>query len=81
MHMRDWISKLDAFLRAGDREILDHAGHISAEEAKRKAELEFEKFDVQRRRLDDAQAEVEFTQGVEILAKHAKKLKPPKREK
>jgi hypothetical protein len=33
MTMRDWIAKLDAFLRAGDREILEHAGSISAEEA------------------------------------------------
>ena len=56
MTMRDWITKLDAFLRAGDRKILEHAGSISAEEAKQKAELEFDKFDRQRRRLEDAQA-------------------------
>jgi hypothetical protein len=31
MYMRDWISKLDDFLRLGEREILTHAGTISHE--------------------------------------------------
>ncbi len=30
MHMSDWIRKLDEFLRLNEREILDHAGRISA---------------------------------------------------
>jgi hypothetical protein len=77
MTMRDWIAKLDAFLHAGDREILAHAGSISAEEAKRKAELEFDKFDHQRRQLEDAQADAQFAKEVEDLAKQAKQIKPP----
>ena len=81
MTMRDWIAKLDAFLRAGDRDILEHAGSISAEVAKQAAELEFEKFDRQRRQLEDAQADAQFAQGVENLAKKAKQLKLPKRKK
>jgi hypothetical protein len=81
MTMRDWIAKLDAFLRAGDREILEHAGTISAEEAKRSAELQFEKFDRQRRQLEDAQADAQFADEVENLAQKAKQLKPPKRKK
>jgi hypothetical protein len=80
MTMRDWIAKLDAFLRAGDRETLAHAGSISAEEAKRKAELEFDKFDRQRRQLEDAQADAQFAQEVEDLAKQAKQIKPPQRK-
>jgi hypothetical protein len=79
--MRDWIAKLDAFLRAGDREILEHAGSISAEEAKRKAELEFDRFDRQHRRLEDAQADAQFAREVEDLAKKVKQLKPSKRKK
>lgn len=79
--MRDWIAKLDAFLRAGDREILEHAGSITAEEAKRAAELEFEEFDRQRRQLEDAQANALFAEEVENLAQKAKQLKPPRREK
>ncbi len=46
MYMRDWIAKLEDFLRLGDRDILTHAGTISHEQALRKAELEFEKFRV-----------------------------------
>ena len=42
--MRDWIGKLDDFLRLSDREILTHAGKVSHEAAQAKAELEFEKF-------------------------------------
>ncbi len=44
MYMRDWIVKLDDFLRMGERDILTHAGTVSHEQALRKAELEFEKF-------------------------------------
>ena len=44
MYMRDWIAKLDDFLRLSGRDILKHAGKISHEQAARKAELEFEHF-------------------------------------
>jgi len=40
MHMADWISKLDDFLRLSDREILRHAGAMSHEAAQLKAESE-----------------------------------------
>jgi hypothetical protein len=42
MHMHDWISKLDDFLRISDREILSHAGKISHEAAVEKARAEYE---------------------------------------
>ena len=44
MTMRDWISKLDDFLRLSEREILTHAGKVSHETAQAKAAAEFEKF-------------------------------------
>ncbi len=44
MTMADWITKLDDFLRLSGREILDHAGKISHDEAKEKAETEFARF-------------------------------------
>lgn len=44
MTMRDWITKLDEFLRLSGRELLDHAGTISAESAKAKAEQEYERY-------------------------------------
>jgi hypothetical protein len=44
MYMRDWIAKLDDFLRLGERDILTHAGKISHEDAVRKAQLEYDKY-------------------------------------
>ena len=46
MTMRDWIAKLDEFLKLSEHELLDHAGKISAEQAKMKAELEYERYRV-----------------------------------
>lgn len=46
MTMEDWTKRLDLFLMADDREILQDAGKITAEIAKSKAETEFEKYRV-----------------------------------
>ncbi len=46
MTMRDWVDKLDAFLRFNEYEILDNPGRVSHEIAKQFAESEFEKFRV-----------------------------------
>ena len=68
MTMRNWIAKLDEFLKISGRELMDHAGEISHEQAVRKAELEFSKF----RAIEDARpspVEKAFEEAV-------KKLKP-----
>jgi hypothetical protein len=44
MYMKDWIGKLDDFIRMSGSELLDNAGKISHEESKIKAELEYEKY-------------------------------------
>lgn len=44
MTMEDWSKRLDIFLMADDREVLQDAGKITAEIAKKKAENEFEKY-------------------------------------
>jgi len=44
MYMQDWINKLDDFLKLSNRQILTHAGKISAEAAKLKADTEYDKF-------------------------------------
>jgi hypothetical protein len=44
MYMRDWIAKLDDFLKLSEREILTHAGRMSHEIAAAKAEAEYEKY-------------------------------------
>jgi len=42
--MADWAEKLDGFLRFNEYDVLDHAGTISAEAARKKAEDEYAKF-------------------------------------
>lgn len=44
MYMRDWVEKLDAFLKFNEREILKNAGKISHEVAEALALGEYEKF-------------------------------------
>ena len=51
MTMEDWAKRLDLFLMADDREVLQDAGKITAEIAKVKAETEFEKYRVIQDRL------------------------------
>lgn len=46
MTMEDWSKRLDLFLMADEREVLEDAGKITAEIAKSKAEMEFEKYRV-----------------------------------
>ena len=51
MTMRDWIDKLDDFLKISDMELLSHAGKISHAEAAVKARLEYDKF--QRKQIEE----------------------------
>jgi hypothetical protein len=44
MTMQGWVRKLDEFLKISGRELLDHAGRISADTARAKAELEYERY-------------------------------------
>ena len=56
MAMRDWIAKLDDFLRISERDILTNAGSVSHEQALKKAQLEFDKY---RQTLINAKSPVE----------------------
>ncbi len=51
MTMEDWAKRLDLFLMADDREVLQDAGKITAEIAKTKAEAEFEKYRIKQDQL------------------------------
>ncbi len=53
MHMAEWKDKLDAFLQFNGREIVQNAGSVSAEVAKRIAEERYEVFRVRRIALED----------------------------
>ena len=80
MTMRDWIAKLDEFLKISGRELLDHGGSVSAVDARAKAEQEYTKY---RALLDASPRAVDA--DFENAAKELKKLpkpgtpKPPKR--
>ena len=74
MTMADWIVKLDEFLKLTGRELLHHAGKISADDAREKAVAEYERYrrllDSQPRRIDD---------DLDQAAKEIKKLPKPRK--
>lgn len=53
MTMQDWETRLNRFLAATDREVLQDAGRVTAEIAKAHAEAEFEKYRIVQDRLFD----------------------------
>ncbi|MCK9362877.1 MAG: virulence RhuM family protein [Syntrophales bacterium] len=57
MHMRDWLAKLDDFLKLSGRDILTDAGKITHDEALAKAHAEYELY---HRELINATSEVEL---------------------
>jgi hypothetical protein len=74
MYMKDWIVKLEDYLRLSDRDILIHVGTVSHEEAVRKAELEFEKYRQQQLALPSP-VEKDFEAAVKKLPKPRPKKK------
>ncbi len=64
MTMREWIVKLDSFLKLSDRDLLTHAGTVSHDAALAKAQSEYDKF----RELADADprpVDLDFENAVE----------------
>ncbi|SEP97914.1 virulence RhuM family protein [Basfia succiniciproducens] len=51
MTMQDWETRLNRFIDAADREVLQDAGKVTAEIAKAHAESEFEKYRIEQDRL------------------------------
>lgn len=68
MHMVDWITKLDEFLRISDREILTHAGSISHEVAQLKAESALTEYRKQQDALPQP-VDADFDEAVKRLPK------------
>ena len=71
MYMKDWIQKLDDFLKLSGKELLTHAGTISAELAKQKVNQEYDKFK-ERTQYELSPVEIHFLESFE---KEQKKLK------
>ena len=65
MTMEDWAKRLDKFLEADDRDVLQNSGKITAQMAKNVAESEFEKYRIVQDRLfeSDFDKEIKRIQG------------------
>ena len=64
MYMKDWINILDDFLRISRKDILTHAGKISAKLAKEKANQEYDKFK-ERTKNNLSPVEIHFLENFE----------------
>ena len=80
MCMRDWIAKLDDFLKLSGRDVLRHAGQISHDKALEKAHAEYERY--QQERLNEpSPVERQFLEAIKEIKQieKAKKTKRPRR--
>jgi hypothetical protein len=79
MYMKDWIEILDGFIKMSRQEVLTNAGKISAELAKKKAEAEYELY--QMKSADElSEVEKQFIASIEQANKKLKSLKPKKKK-
>jgi hypothetical protein len=69
MTMEDWAKRLDRFLEADDRSILQDSGKISAQAAKEFAESEFEKYRI----IQDRLFESDFDREIKKIEARKKK--------
>lgn len=69
MKMTDWIKKLDEFLSLSEKELLHSAGSVSAKEAEKKAQEEFETY----RKKQDRNYVSDFDREVKKLINEEKK--------
>ena len=79
--MADWIAKLDDFIRITERDILTHAGKISHETARLKAEAEYDTFRAAQAALPQP-VDQHFQDAIDELKKiEGEVKKTPKRPK
>lgn len=71
MYMKDWIKKLDDFLTLSGKELLPHAGTISTEVAKLKADTEYDRFR-ERTQYQLSPVEIHFLEAFEAEQKKLK---------
>ncbi len=74
MYMKDWIQKLDDFLKLSGKELLTYAGSVSAEVAKLKANEEYDKFR-ERAQYKLSPVEIHFLEAFEAEQKRLRAKK------
>ncbi len=78
--MHDWEVRLNRFLAAADREVLQDAGRVTVEIARAHAESEFEKYRIVQDRLFESDFDRVVTE-TKRLGEGAAKRPPRKRKK
>ncbi len=68
MKMQDWIQKLDDFLKASEKELLNNAGAVSHNKAIEKAKAEYEKY----RKAEDKKYISDFDREIKKLIRNNK---------
>lgn len=63
MYMKDWVARLDAFLKFNERDILSNAGKVSHEVAIALAETAYEKYQI----VQDALYESDFDKNIKNI--------------
>lgn len=74
MYMKDWIERLDDFLKMTGKDILTHAGKVSHDKAMEKARKEYEKFK-EKNKNELSKVEEDFIKHIESTAKMFKEKK------
>lgn len=75
MYMKDWIARLNDFLKMTGNEILQHSGSVSHQQAIKKATKEYNKYKKQHQN-ELSEAEKHFVKQIETTAKKLKPNKP-----
>ncbi len=74
--MAEWEQKLDAFLTFNERDLLNHAGKVSAQIAEKLALERYEEFDEKRRQKERQIADAKDIAMLEVLKEKAKQMEP-----
>ena len=80
MTMDDWSEKLDAFISFNERELLTHAGKISADIADKLALERYDEFDTARKAQEAIEADMEDIKELEAIEKQSQKKIKKKKE-
>lgn len=80
MNMAEWEDRLDAFLQFNEREVLTHAGKISAQVAERLALERYAEFDTKRREAERLVADAEDVQTLEQVERKLEGKAPGKKK-
>ncbi len=70
MNMKDWIEKLDAFLKFNEEAVLNHLGKVSHKVALALAEEEYENF----KKLEDKNYISDFDKAIKLLKNNSKSV-------